>query len=250
MSEKILRALMQLFAILTKQDGGVEENEEKYVRSFLKQQLGETDTGEYFELFAEVAELNKSDDEDSPKLTSVLDSVKILGLCKKINKTLNQSQKIVVLVRLFELLASDMKISPQRMAIITTVSDVFKIEKDEFSAIKSFVLSEEDEISQNERILSISSNAVSKRKNHIPVEQLDKEILILRISEVNLYFIKYTGNEDLFLNGLGLHKNNIYLFAKGSTVRLPKGKPLYYSDISAHFLKDMSLEKFPFKLRT
>jgi ABC-type multidrug transport system ATPase subunit/uncharacterized tellurite resistance protein B-like protein len=249
MSEKILRALMQLFAIITKQDGGVEENEERYVRNFLKQQLGETDTSEYFELFAEVAELNKSNEVDAPKLTSVLDSVKILGICKKINKTLNQSQKIVVLVRLFELVASDMKISPQRMAIITTVSDVFKIEKVEFSAIKNFVLCEEEEISQNDRILSINSNSVSKRKIFIPVEQLDKEILILRIPDVNLYFIKYTGNEDLFLNGLGLHKNNIYLFAKGSSIRLPKGKPIYYSDVRAHFLKDLSLEKISFEVK-
>jgi len=39
-SEEILRALMQLFAIITKQDGGVEEKEKIYVKSFLLQQLG------------------------------------------------------------------------------------------------------------------------------------------------------------------------------------------------------------------
>ena len=34
------------------------------------------------------------------KLTSVKDSVKTLGICKKINKTLTQKQKVVVLIKL------------------------------------------------------------------------------------------------------------------------------------------------------
>ena len=41
MSEEILRALMQLFAIIAKQDGGVEQNEIEFVKNFLVQQLNE-----------------------------------------------------------------------------------------------------------------------------------------------------------------------------------------------------------------
>ena len=39
MSEEILKALMQLFGIITKQDGGVTENERAYVKLFLTQQI-------------------------------------------------------------------------------------------------------------------------------------------------------------------------------------------------------------------
>ncbi len=78
-----------------------------------------------------------------PKLTSVKDSVKTLGIAKKINKTLTQKQKIVVLVRLFELVNSDKKFTPQRMAIIDTASEVFNISKEEYNAIKTFVVEEE-----------------------------------------------------------------------------------------------------------
>ena len=35
----------------------------------------------------------------------------------------------------------------------------------------------------------------------------------------------------------------IYLFASGSTLRLPVGQPIYYSDISSRFQADQSLEK-------
>ena len=57
MSEEILKALMQLFAIIAKQDGGVEETERKYVRLFLRQQIGEHELESYLELFDKKAKI-------------------------------------------------------------------------------------------------------------------------------------------------------------------------------------------------
>ena len=241
---------MQLFAIITKQDGGVEEKEKSYVKSFLNQQLGETGTEEYFNLFLAVSEQDdKKNSEGSAanRLTSVLDSVRILGICKKINKTLNQSQKIVVLVRLFELVYADKKLTRQRLAIITTVAEVFRITAEEYKSIEIFVLENDISKIRNNNILVINDKQNEDHlQRHFRTERLDRELLILRISEVNLYFIKYTGHQDLFLNGLGLHKERIYLFARGSTIKLPKGKPIYYSDIATHFLADATTEKLSF----
>ena len=241
---------MQLFAIITKQDGGVEEKEKSYVRSFLIQQLGETGTDEYYHLFLSGSgqddKKNESESGEN-KLTSVLDSVRILGICKKINKTLNQSQKIVVLVRLFELVYADKKLTQQRLAIINTVSDVFRVTSEENKSIETFALESDVSKIDNKNILILNNRPFEhSNQRHLRTDRLDKEILILRIPDVNLYFIKYTGHQDLFLNGLGLHKDRIYLFARGSTVKLPKGKPIYYSDISTHFLIDSSTEKLSF----
>ena len=143
MSEEILKALMQLFALIVKQDEGVESNEREYVENFLTQQLNDEAIPEYLALFDEMAGLTGDDKEeksDKVKLTSVKDSVRILGICKKINKTLTQKQKVIVLVRLFELINSDRKFSEQRMAIINTVAEVFKLTKEEFISIESFVI--------------------------------------------------------------------------------------------------------------
>ena len=40
MSEEILKALIRLFAVISKQDGGVTEGERDYVIAFFQQQLG------------------------------------------------------------------------------------------------------------------------------------------------------------------------------------------------------------------
>jgi len=262
MSEEILKALMQLFAILTKQDGGVEEDEKKYVRGFLTQQLGEKHSEEYYQLFIEFSTGDEGRSAPSPpgtthKLTSVLDSVRILGICKKINKTLNQSQKVVVLVRLYELVSASMKLTRQRLAIIETVADVFRISKDIKKSIEIFILQEHLQETSDPNILIINDKEVDTGSNHIKIGKLDNNLAVLRIPDVNLYFMKYSGNEDLFLNGLGIHKNRVYLFSKGSTIKVPKGKPIYYSDVASHFLKEMvehrisfSAENLDFRFRS
>ena len=50
-------------------------------------------------------------------------------------------------------------------------------------------------------------------------------------------------NQEAFLNGLNVHQGVIYLFASGSTLRLPVGQPIYYSDISSRYMADQSMEK-------
>jgi len=253
MSEEILKALMQLFALIVKQDDGVATNEISYVQNFLTQQLNDEAAKEYIALFNKQAGLNKKkkeDDEEADgkpkkrKLTSVRDSVKILGICKKINKTLTQNQKVVVLVRLFELVNSDGKFTEQRMAIINTVSEVFKIDPEEYAGIEGFVTNNRFEELDLPAILCINETGYkAQNAKEIITDHLHGDIFILQIKSVDLYFLRYTGNEVINLNGMPVHNKRINLFAPGSTIKLPKGKPIYYSDVVAHYLADSDVTK-------
>lgn len=233
---------MQLFAIIAKQDGGVEETERNFVIRFLKTQLNDAAVQEYLALFDKKADYDPNrvkEDDGKIDLTSVKDSVRILGLCKKINKTLTQNQKIVVLVRLFELVNADRKFSDQRMAIINTVAEVFKLSRAEFTGIENFVVKNNPKEIEDENLLVVNDKDEQYEKNkHIQTKALDANVFILHIPAVDLYFLKYTGSEDLYLNGLGLRNRSIYLFAKGSTIKLPKGKPIYYSDVVSKYMSD------------
>ncbi|NLA48077.1 MAG: ABC transporter, partial [Bacteroidales bacterium] len=106
MSEEILKALMELFALIVKQDGGMLASEREYVKNFLTRQLSSENVSQYLALFDEQAGPPVNDREeakDSNVKPSVRDSVKILAICKKINRTLNGEQKVIALMRLFEL---------------------------------------------------------------------------------------------------------------------------------------------------
>ncbi len=241
MSEEILKALMQLFAIIAKQDGGLGASEREFVESFLKQQLNEEAVQEYLALFDSFVG-PAGEESNGKKLTAVKDSVRVLGICKKINKTLTQRQKVVVLVRLFELVNADRKFTEQRMAIINTVSEVFKLSAEEFTDIERFVVATDLESLDRSSILTIDSGSYQPlHGKHIATEALDKPLIILQIQSVDLYFLRYDGQEDLFLNGLAIRNRSIYLFASGSSIKLPKGKPIYYTDVVSHYLADLSL---------
>ncbi len=79
MSEEILKALMQLFAIIAKQDEGVETGEREFVKNFLTAQLNDEAVPEYMALFDEKAGFTgqKAEKSEKVKLTSVKDSVRI-----------------------------------------------------------------------------------------------------------------------------------------------------------------------------
>ena len=247
MSEEILRALMQLFAIIAKQDDGIVTEEERaYVETFLLQQINADSAREYLALFDQFA-ASTAERSGAKKLTSVRDSVRILGICKKINKTLTQKQKVVVLLRLFELVNTNRNFSEQRMGIIDTVAEVFKVEAEEYDDIKVFVEEEDPAKLDRSSILFIDAEPpASSECKYIATEALDSPLIILQVKSEDLYFLRYAGHEDIYLNGLPLDSRRIYLFASGSSIKLPKGKPAYYTDVVSHFLADLSLTPISF----
>ena len=93
MSEEILKALMQLFAIISKQDGGTTAQERKYVEDFLISQRSEDDVAEYLALFDKSAKTKKSKrasilvdgtvEENKAQLTSVKELSKNTGYLQK-----------------------------------------------------------------------------------------------------------------------------------------------------------------------
>ena len=252
MSEEILKALTQLFAIITKQDGGVTEKERSYVINFFKTELDKDSVEEYVELYDKFADYGKKEEEDGEvkvkkrKLTSVRDSVKTLAICKKVNKTLTQKQKIFVLVKILELVASDGNFTKQRVGIIDTVSHTFNLTRDEFKLIEGFVLEDEEKYQQSEEILTVSRN--TNGENRYLQANVDGKIIFLKVSSVELYFVKYLGSDDIVLNGFIMKAHQSYLFSNGSTIKTPQGDALYYSDLVRHFLSDDTTQTISFNV--
>ncbi|HEX5169049.1 MAG TPA: ATP-binding cassette domain-containing protein [Cyclobacteriaceae bacterium] len=248
MSEEILKALTQLFAIITKQDSGVTEGERQFVINFFQTELDQDSVKEYLALYDQFSEYGKEEEEGKKKLTSVRDSVKTLGICKKINKTLTQKQKVVVLIKLLELVGADKNFTSQRMEIINTASNVFNIEKDEYSLIETFVIQEIAARIDFGDILQVNSlehapegSAFKHVHGHI-----EGTLVFMRVRSVDMYFTKYLGEESTLLNGFMMQPNRVYLFSHGSTIKTQAGDALYYSDLVANFNEELKTTKLSF----
>jgi ABC-type multidrug transport system ATPase subunit len=252
MSERILKALMQLFAIIARVDG-VNNTGRDIVQSFLKQQLNQELVDQYLALFDDFLESHHQvakRKDGSAKRTS-LNSVKVLKICTQINGELTQTQKVVVLIRLIEFINSNLELSPQELEFVNTVAETFNIEPGEYKSCMSFVQGHEPHTLDAPEILVVNNESESKFKEarHIYSDGITGELRILRIASVSMYALRYFGTSELNLNGQGIKKETVYILTHGSSIRSSKVKPIYYSDIISSFLSDKTKAKITFNAK-
>ena len=250
MSEEILKSLAQLYAIITKQDGGVTESEKAFVVNSFKKKLNLATAEQYIALYEEFLKDGEGKDDGKKRLTSVKDSVKTLGICRKINKTLTQKQKIVVLVELLEILAEDKNIA-QKQEIIDTVAIAFNIDKEEYKTLHDFVLRNDLRDFAGEDVLVINNQDASTipgNTKHIQSELTDGNVYFVRVKSVDMIFLKYTGNDELNINGLIIGPDTVTLFSPGSTARTKRGGVFYYSDVITRFISESVSVKLSFQV--
>ncbi len=252
MSERILRALMQLFAIIAKVDG-VTNTGRNIVQSFLKQQLNQELVDQYLRVFDEFIETHHqvSKKKDGTAKRTSVNSVKILKICTEINKELEQPQKVIVLIRLLEFIYSSAEISEQEFEFVSTVADTFNISMEEFKELKSFVEDKTENFADAEHLLVIDNKAESNYKHikHLFSDTLSGEIWVISIDSVDMYALKYYGKQELLLNGQNIKSDKVYILTPGSSLRSTKVKPIYYSDIIGRFLTDADSPKISFECK-
>ena len=250
MSERILKALMQLFAIVADVND-LSNKSRSIVELFLKQQLSLEMVPEYLKLYDEFLEAHhkiSQKKEGKAKRTS-LNSVKVLKICTQINSELAQKQKIIVLIRILEYLHSEKGLSEQEMEFVTTVADTFNISKEEFENCKSFIECREDNIPNSVKIL-IGNNKTSQPPQtlakHISHETLEGTLAILSVESVSMFVLRYFGSAELYVNGQLVSITSANILTQGSSIRSSKVKPIYYSDIIGRFMSDKSQQKIIF----
>lgn len=253
MSESILKALMQLFAIIaTANKEGVNEKSRSIVESYLRLMLSSEQVTEYLQLFDKYVEERgggvKKDGTQERKRTS-LNSVKVLRICEQINGELKQDQKLLVLLQLLEFISFGEEITEQEIDFVKTVSDIFNIPEDEYYNCYAFTLNPKlDEIPYKENILILDKNNESPNAEvkHLRFKDLEGHVMILFLPSINAYAFRYVGETELYLNGHSIMLNRTYVLPKGSAIRSPRIGSIYYSDIVSKFINAMNAEKVVF----
>lgn len=247
MSERILKALMQLFAIICDVED-ISWRSRDVVESFLKQQLSQDLVDEYLKIFDEYLEQQKGTDSSKKRKRTAVNSVKVLRICTQINEELTQKQKIIVLLRLLEFIYSGDIVTEQEKEFLITVAETFNVDIEEFELLEEFVKLPAGQRIKNPNVLVLSSRSENNQPyKHLLIDGLQDEIHILRIKSVGLFAFRYFGKTELLLNGQAIIPEKIYIFTQGSSLRSSKIQPIYYSDIVSIFLSETNREKIIFK---
>ncbi|MFP4046534.1 MAG: ATP-binding cassette domain-containing protein, partial [Bacteroidales bacterium] len=252
MSEPILKALMQLFAIIAHPSSNAGERR-AIVEYFLKRQINQKATKKYLYIFDNFyrEHQEKLKEKGKRKKRTSSSSVRVLKICTEINEELTQKQKNVVLVRLLEFIKSGQQVTDQEMAFLTTVADTFNVPRDEFELIKNFVLQSFEELSPSEQILIIDDQpeiSIPKVK-HMQSSNLGGQLRVIEVSSTSMYFIRYIGSGELYLNGQLLEKDKVYVLNVGASIRSSKVSPIYYGDIISLFNIDRIKTRITFEAK-
>ncbi len=257
MSEAILKALMQLFALIVDIDElhDISDRERDIIRSFLNRQLSSELVDKYMTVFDEYLSLYHQDRITKGSLRekkrTSLTAVRILGICEKINEELEQKQKIYVIIQLIEYIAYGIEIREKELDFLQTVASAFNIPEEEYENILRFVAYSLEEIPRKEKVLVINNEEKCEFENahHIYSSHLSGTVSVLSIASVNTYSLRYHGKEDLYLNGQHLQAGTTYTFEHGSAIRGQSIDPIYYSDVAGIFSKSSTSARLTFVAR-
>ncbi|MEN8157499.1 MAG: ATP-binding cassette domain-containing protein [Bacteroidota bacterium] len=251
MSEQILKALMQLFAIISRPESNAAERR-LIVESFLNRQLNQELVSVYLDVFDGYFSQVMEEDAKVVKKERLLAkrSVRVLKICTQINRELKLSQRVVVLFQLLEFVKSEKEgATQQEMEFVSTVADTFNIPDEDYNLARDFVLTDGD-LDDNPHFLVVDNkkeDTPNIEAKHLYRKDLSGEIRFIQVQSTNLYFLKYAGKGELYLNGHMLEPLKSYPFNTGASLRNQQIKTVYFSDVVSLFVGDNVKSKIVFE---
>lgn len=251
MSEELLKAVVQLFAIVTRER--ITEDERNNIKGFLGLYLNRDAVKFYLNLFdqfynnykvAETEPGTSSIDYETQQFVD--DWAKIMQITKKVNQALTTQQKQVLIVKIIELVFIDNEIPERQSNLIFYIGQALKIDRQDVKALKDFVTGQDiDELaSKNVLIIDEGSDDKAYPGPRIVEKNLTGLIAVLKLSDT--YFIKYLGISIIYLNSIPLGSRRTDVFPTGSTIRGDKIGSIYYSDVIGKFLVGENETKITF----
>jgi len=252
MSEELLKAIIQLFAIVAKER--ITDDERANIRDFLSLHLNQEGTRYYLNLFDEFvkanrkaasAEMAQMDDETAQ---FVDDWAQIMQISKKVNQALTMQQKAVIVIKIIELVYADGHISERQENLIFYIGEALKIPMKDIQSMRMFIQGQDSDELNAKNILIIDEGSGDAKHSgpHITSKNLTGLIAVLRLSDIETYFVKYLGITTLYINSQPFKSRKVEVFPTGSTFRGSKIDTIYYSDIVGKFLQEESGSEISF----
>lgn len=243
MSETLLEALMQLFALLT--DFGKESQTGRarpLVQDFLSKHFNKEYVDQYLgrfdvylnryhsEVFSDNQELK--DKQNSDNLN------RIHRIASKINEEMEQEPKIILLAQLLDFLKKDEEIGDAESRFVDLLVEQFRIESSDYKNLKQFILHNPLDVEDKTILLNISG---VNEKPHPDVKFLynpkqQVKVWVLHLTSTNTFIFRYSGERNLYLNGHKVERDRPYTLAVGSVINTSMMPPVYYSRVAEKFI--------------
>ena len=243
MSEPVLKAIMRLFALVAKEDK-VTQQERDHIHNFLADHLNQKAIANHVQLFDDYSYSYSGKD----SLTQEQETIDLI--CTEINQEVVQKQKAVIILELMTIILADGTISAREELLSRAIGKALLVSREDVDLIQAYVQARTPQACDYENILIIESEASPvTRSKKIIREGLDGFIAVLYVKSTDIYFIKYLGKTDVYLNGVPRKPGSIIVLATGSAVRWEASDPVYYGDVLSCFKKITKGTHFSFEAK-
>lgn len=238
MSDSVLEALVQLFAVVASIRGAKDMSERRLVvYNFLVSQLNTELANKYIGRFDDYYRNNLRLVQRSDNQYKTISRVasKVTRITFEMNKELSLYQKYIVLVQLYEYLNTGQISYVEQGLVHDVVADKFNINREEFETVRDFIL---DTLSVSERVVFSGKSNCQEifEPKHVYWEDLSGEIDFVYLPVVNIFLFKYFGDQHLNMNGVELIPGRTNIMRAGNSIRNDISSPIFYYDMMRHVI--------------
>lgn len=227
MSEIVLDAILRLFAVVARQDE-INRQEREQIRQFLLDHVNESRVENYLSRFDTYSNEKRSNDFNVEKQS-------LQRICQSLVAEITQRQKLIILVELIRIVLADEDLTERENVLVKLVADSFKISDEELNSIHVFLKATQPEKLDSPNFLVIAASVRLSQGKQITRKHLNGLLAVAFFPSVDLYFVKYIGHDNVFLNGVPLKKGLVQVLPVGSTLRWDRDEPVYYVEIVRQF---------------
>lgn len=239
MSDNLLKTILSLLVIVAKEDE-VTSSERNAVLDFLEENVNKEEIARYMKFFDDFVEEEKEQPDETKE---------IIKLSYRVNKELKQEQKLVVLLKLLELIVADGKITEREEELLYIIGTSLNFTTEIVDHLKSYVEAKSPSNFSYESSLVVSEKLEEDLEaHHIAVEKISGFLAFFNVPGIEIYFVKYLGEDALSLNGQSLPVDRIKVFSHGSSIRGVNTDitAVYFSDIIGGFHHHSNEHKLSF----
>ncbi|MBN2166548.1 MAG: ATP-binding cassette domain-containing protein [Marinilabiliaceae bacterium] len=244
MSESLLEALMQLFALLSDL---IKEKNVGSIRSLVEFFLSKYYNKEFIDLYLKRFDfhLNRYQNDNSPHSQEELDKenakryLKILDICRYVNSEMEEEPRVILVGLLLNFLKSNDDTSDDALSFVGIVARELQINETDFQNILNFIIRQPLSVNDKSALLLIDGkkDPAIKKIKHIYNERQQVSVWVLHVKSTNTFFFRYNGSRNLYMNGNKMEQERTYVFNAGSIIKTSLMPPVYYGTIAEKFIR-------------
>ncbi|MCF6242148.1 MAG: ATP-binding cassette domain-containing protein, partial [Bacteroidales bacterium] len=237
MNESLLHALIKLFAIVANvKHFRNPEVAAKVVEKYFLKNYGKIQSekcAEYFKEHLQKYHLRFKGYEQS----KISQEKQIKEICAGINREFEHKQKVWIILQLLEFLADSAYVSKDELILVKQIALNLYVDEDDFEQSKELIIhkGEPEKLSEKHLLISADESFSHPHAKHLYKRRLIGKIYVLQLEKSEIYLFKYIGENNLFLNGVNIKPDRVYIWGSGAVIR-GKHTRIYYTNIVSAFI--------------